>query len=153
MDEADALDEDTDLFDSDYDLSAKVDDDDRLFDDFVDDRTTSDTPIDVNIEGKDKGKQVVTNEAETVQVDYQSPESILPPIPSFVNSQSAENEPQNTLPVHNPLSSLLNSPQYTNGPTMYTQLQIGQSATLRVNIRAPPPMLGAQYSVSTQASI
>ncbi|KAL0406320.1 UNVERIFIED_CONTAM: hypothetical protein Slati_3945900 [Sesamum latifolium] len=50
MEETVDLDEDADLVDSDYDLSTEVDDGDRLFDDHVDDRTTSDIPIDDNME-------------------------------------------------------------------------------------------------------
>ncbi|KAK4422613.1 hypothetical protein Salat_1843800 [Sesamum alatum] len=149
MDGADALDEDTDLFDSDYDLSSKVDDDDRLFDDFVDDSPTSDIPINTNIElsaslsgSSDEGEsdimdiEELTIEEPAVDIFGESGGAyedlpIQAKLNSFVNSQSAENKPQTTLPMHNPLSSLLNPPQYTNGPTMYTQLQMGQSATSR----------------------
>ncbi|KAK4421327.1 hypothetical protein Salat_2083200 [Sesamum alatum] len=166
MDEANALDEDTDLIDFEYDLAAEVDDDDRLFDDYVDDNTISDRPIDANIElsaslsgsikcskcGKEKHNarncptkdqaqptediEDLTIEEPAVDIFGESggADEDLPvqaKLNSFVNSQSGENEPQNTLPVHNPLSNLLNPPQYTNGPTMYTQLQMGQSATSR----------------------
>ncbi|KAL2249690.1 UNVERIFIED_CONTAM: hypothetical protein Sindi_2442700 [Sesamum indicum] len=101
------------------------------------------------ITGKGKGKEKVTNESEMTQVDNEA-EIILPPITSLVTSQSAENENEifTTLQVPNLVS---NSPQYTKGPSMYTQLQsvgLPMSATSRVNIRAPPPMLGSQYSVT-----
>ncbi|KAL2237311.1 UNVERIFIED_CONTAM: hypothetical protein Sindi_0922800, partial [Sesamum indicum] len=89
----------------------------------------------------------VTNEAEMMQVDNEA-EIILPPITSLVTSQSTENEMFITLQVPNPVS---NSPQYIKGPLMYSQLHsVGhpRSATSRVNIRAPPPMLGSQYSVT-----
>ncbi|XP_011069749.1 uncharacterized protein LOC105155556 [Sesamum indicum] len=93
------------------------------------------------ITGKDKGKRKVTNEAEIMQVDNEA-EIILPLITSLVTSQSAENEMFTTLQVPNPVS---NSPQYTKGPSMYSQLHsVGhpRSATSRIDIRAPPPMLG-----------
>ncbi|KAL2249689.1 UNVERIFIED_CONTAM: hypothetical protein Sindi_2442600 [Sesamum indicum] len=89
------------------------------------------------ITGKGKGKEKVTNESEMTQVDNEA-EIILPPITSLVTSQSAENENEifTTLQVPNLVS---NSPQYTKGPSMYTQLQsvgLPMSATSRVNIRA-----------------
>ncbi|KAL0439079.1 UNVERIFIED_CONTAM: hypothetical protein Slati_2390900 [Sesamum latifolium] len=65
--------DDADLYDSDYDLSTEVDDDDRLFDDYVDDKTddipTSDIPINNNrelIEGlsgfSDEGESDIMDE-------------------------------------------------------------------------------------------
>ncbi|KAL2245754.1 UNVERIFIED_CONTAM: hypothetical protein Sindi_2843600 [Sesamum indicum] len=113
-------------------------------------KVTDEAPIILApITGKGKGKKKVTNEAEVMQVDNEV-EIILPPITSLVTSQSAENENEifTTLQVPNLVS---NSPQYTKGPSMYTQLQsvgLPMSATSRVNIRAPPPMLGSQYSVT-----
>ncbi|KAL0342508.1 UNVERIFIED_CONTAM: hypothetical protein Scaly_1913400 [Sesamum calycinum] len=88
-------------------------------------------------EGKYKGKIVVPNENDYVNVDHTEPihESatgphILPPVPSFVTSESAKNDPQvpiQTLPMHNPLPKRLDAPQYINGPSMYAQLQMGKS--------------------------
>ncbi|KAL0442141.1 UNVERIFIED_CONTAM: hypothetical protein Sradi_0153000 [Sesamum radiatum] len=90
-------------------------------------------PIPSKLNGKDKGKIVVPNENDSVNVDHTDPihESatgphILPPVPV----KSAKNDPQvpiQTLPMHNPLPKRLDAPQYINGPSMYAQLQTGKN--------------------------
>ncbi|XP_011083912.1 uncharacterized protein LOC105166301 [Sesamum indicum] len=102
-------DEDSDLFDSDYDISTEVEDDDILFDDYVDDKTTSD--LEVDDENNSDGLSGSSDDGET---DIMGDEIDL-----NENKVSDDEQSESSYPIFNPAEKF--DPTFTLGMMFSTK--------------------------------
>ncbi|XP_011082265.1 uncharacterized protein LOC105165089 [Sesamum indicum] len=108
-DDVNDVDEDEDLFDFDYDLSTEIDDDGILFDDYVDDKTTSDLPID---DGNN-------SEGLSGSSDDGEPDIMGDEIDLIENKISDDEQIESNYPIFNPVENF--DPTFTLGMMFSTK--------------------------------
>ncbi|KAL2240971.1 UNVERIFIED_CONTAM: hypothetical protein Sindi_0738300, partial [Sesamum indicum] len=109
IDDVNDVDEDANLFGSDYDLSTEVDDDDKLFDDYVDDKTTSDLPVDD--ENNSDGLSGSSDDGET--------DTMGDEIDLNENKVSDDEQSESSYPIFNPTKKF--DPTFTLGMMFSTK--------------------------------
>ncbi|KAL2251896.1 UNVERIFIED_CONTAM: hypothetical protein Sindi_2311900, partial [Sesamum indicum] len=102
-------DEDSDLFDSDYNISTEVEDDDILFDDYVDDKTTSDLEVD-----DENNSDGLSGSSDDGKIDIMGDEIDL-----NENKVSDDEQSESSYPIFNPAEKF--DPTFTLGMMFSTK--------------------------------